>query len=924
MPSIPTILRQRRERRHNVQKTTSQRILRISLGIGFIISIAATIAILLGTWFYASLTRDLPPVEMLPILLNPENGTLLQPTRLYDRSGQHLLETIAPNNETRTYVNYADIPANLVNATLVLADPGFWKHPGYTLEDWRIPERHATIAQKLVSDLLLYNEPPSIQRSIRERLLAGQITVKYGREKVMEWYLNSAYFGHQVYGLQAAAQFYFGVPVSSLNLSQSAMLAAISQAPALNPMDTPQSAEQRRLETLQIMLAFNLADAEQVTQAAGNPPIVTPPTITSVYIAHGFTNLVLTQLGKKFDRERIERGGLIILTTMDLELQNQVDCSLRTQLLRLGAQIEPASIDCPAADLLPPLPGGVSANTAAGNAMVLDNTTGQVLALSGQGGSMHPAGSILTPFIYLTGFTRGLSPSSLGWDIPGDQKGFDRVYHGPVSLRSALANDYLEPAAQIEKQMGIDNIWNITHTFGLQGSSISLLSTDLSISMLDVAGEYATFSNQGIMTGQVFQTDKLEPYSILKLSSVDHVNWGDWSFPNKQAVVSPGLAYLVNDILSDENARWPSLGQSNPFGIGRPAALKLGRSLDGSGTWAVGYTPQRLALVWLGGDGSRYDIPVSLPAAGLWRALMLTSMNNLPSKDWNKPTGIVNLYVCDPSGMLPSPACPNVVNEVFLAGNEPIQTDTLYQTYPINEETGFLATIFTPFELIKDRVYVNIPPAAETWAKNAGIPIPPTEYDTILKPPPLADAHINTPDLFADVRGNLQITGSASGENFSYYRLEYGYGLYPQEWVQIGADVTKPVEEGLLANWDTSEINGLTALRLMVVHKDNSVEIAITQLLVDNNSPTINILSPTEGQEFKLSQERGVVLQTKISDANLAKVKMYIDNGLVGDFNSAPFSMIWQATTGTHTLRILALDRAGNQAEMKLKFKITP
>jgi hypothetical protein len=193
-----------------------------------------------------------------------------------------------------------------------------------------------------------------------------------------------------------------------------------------------------------------------------------------------------------------------------------------------------------------------------------------------------------------------------------------------------------------------------------------------------------------------------------------------------------------------------------------------------------------------------------------------------------------------------------------------------------------------------------------------------------LKPPPPADAHINTPDLFADVRGNLQITGSASGENFSYYRLEYGYGLYPQEWVQIGADVTKPVEEGLLSNWDTSEINGLTALRLMVVHKDNSVEIAITQLLVDNNSPTINILSPTEGQEFKLSQERGVVLQTKISDANLAKVKMYIDNGLVGDFNSAPFSMIWQATTGTHTLRILALDRAGNQAEMKLKFKITP
>jgi len=922
MPSIPTIIRHRRERRQHAQKSVPQRILNTGLGIGFILSIALAFAILTGTWLYADLTRGLPSVEILPILLDFNNGVLLQPTRLYDRSGQILLHTIAPNNEPRTYVIFTDIPPTLINATLALADPGFWKHPGYTLDDWRNPDRHVTLAQKLVSELLLFNEPASIQRSIRERLLAGQITTEYGREKIIEWYLNCAYYGHQAYGIQAAAQYYFGIPISSLDLSQAAMLAAISQAPALNPVDTPQSAEQRRLETLQIMLAFNFADVDEVTQAGGNPPAITPASITSVDIAPTFTNLVLAQLGKKFNRERIERGGLIIRTTLDFDLQTQVDCSLQMQLNRLGAQVEPPVFDCPTANLLPPLPPGVGSGGGSANAMVLDTTTGQVLAVSGQGGSSHLAGTVLTPFIYLTGFSRGLSPASLGWDIPGKQPEFDQIFKGPVNLRSAIVNDYLGPAAQIESQMGSDNVWNIVHSFGLQGSSNSLLSADLSVSTMEVAGAFATISNQGIATGQAFNSDKPEPYSVLNVSGVDHDLWGDWSFPEKQAVVSPGLAYLVNNVLSDETTRWASFGQSNPFGIDRPSAFKLGRTLDGSGTWAVGYTPQRLVLVWLGGDALGHELSVSLPAAGLWRALMMTSVSNLPSKGWKVPTGIVNLYVCDPSGLLPSPACPNVVNEVFLSGSEPLQTDTLYQSFLVNQETGFLATIFTPFEQIKQRVYVNVPPSAETWAKNAGIPIPPTEYDTILQPSPLADAYITSPGLFADVRGNIQIIGRAAGADFSYYRLEYGLGLYPQDWVQIGDNVTKPVEEGTLATWKTGTINGLTVLRLMVVHKDHSVDIAVTQLLVDNAAPELSIQSPLDGQEFQFSQEQGIVFQTLVNDPNLAEVKIYVDGELVGNFRNAPFSLVWQVQPGPHTLRVLALDRAGNQSEDKIQFKV--
>lgn len=919
MPSIPTILHQRRERHIHHQNSFTKRFVNSSLGIGLILSIAATFAILAGTWFYSDLTKDLPSVQLLPILLNPDNGTLLQPTRLYDRSGRQLLYTIAPNNEPRTYIEFADIPPALVNATLVLADPGFWKHPGFTLEDWNIPNRHATLAQKLVSDLLLFNETASIQRNIRERLLASQLTSQYGRDKVLEWYLNSVYFGHQVYGIQAASLFYFGVPAQNLDLSQSAMLAAISQAPALNPLDTPQYSEQRRLETLQIMLAFNLIDANEVIQAGGNPPKITSTGTTSPDISPAFTSLVLTQLGKKFNRERIERGGMVILTTMDLKLQNQVDCSLRIQLKRLGAQVDSPTVDCPSSNLLPPLPPGVTTAKTGANSMVMDTTTGQILAISMLGGSNHPAGTVLSPFIYLTGFTRGMNPSSLSWDIPSQQAEFDQEFIGPTSLRNALVNDYLRSTALIETQMGVDNVWNIAHSFGLIGESDSLFSDGLSVNFMEVAGAYATLSNQGIMAGQVFQSNRIQPNSVLKLSSVDHVTWGEWSFPQKQAVVSPGLAYLINNILSDEIARWPSLGQSNPFGIGRPAAFKLGRTLDGSGTWAVGYTPQRLVMVWLEGDGSSYDIPVSLPAAGLWRALMITSENELSEKGWEIPNGINTLFVCDPSGMLPSPICPNISNEVFLSGNEPNQTDSLYQSYLINKETGFLATIFTPYELVDERVFINIPAEAEGWAKNAGIQIPPREYDTVFQPAPLVGVQITSPQLFADVHGHLQITGSAFGDDFSYYRLEYGFGLNPQEWILIGADMTKPVDEGVLANWDTSDINGLIALRLMVVHNDQRMDIATTQLLVDNTPPEINIPSLTEGQEIIAQPNQGIVILAQVSDPNLENVSMFVDEILAGEFNQPPFNMLWQATKGPHTFRILAVDRAGNQAELIIK-----
>jgi membrane carboxypeptidase/penicillin-binding protein PbpC len=383
----------------------------------------------------------------------------------------------------------------------------------------------------------------------------------------------------------------------------------------------------------------------------------------------------------------------------------------------------------------------------------------------------------------------------------------------------------------------------------------------------------------------------------------------------------------MNHVLSDETARWPSLGHPNPLEIGRPAGAKLAQTLDQSAAWTAGYTPQRVAVVWLGaGKGLAQSAgevpgPVTLRlSADLWHALIQYAVRGLPSASWDMPSGIVTLSVCDPSGLLPTTACPNVVSEIFLEGRQPVQADNLYQTFQINTETGLLATVFTPPELVEARTYLVMPAEARAWAKAAGIPTPPTAYDTLQGPPILADVHISTPEMFADGRGEIEIRGSAAGADFVSYRLEYGQGLYPQAWTQIGKDSATPVTEGLLGKWDTSGLNGLYALRLMVVRTDQRVEQAVVQVTLDNTPPQVAISYPQEAQEISATQEPQVALQAQVNDPFLAKVEFYVDGVLVGESGAAPFGVVWEARVGKHTLRVVATDRAGNATEAKVSF----
>ena len=148
---------------------------------------------------------------------------------------------------------------------MAIAQPDFWTSPGYSLYGWQNPDLHPTIAQQLVFDLLLYNEPPTIQRAIRERILAAQITAEYGRSQILEWYLNSADYGHYAFGVDAAAQLYFGISAFELTPAEAAVLAALSQSPSLNPFDARDLAMQRGKEAIKAMQALKLMSDQDTT-----------------------------------------------------------------------------------------------------------------------------------------------------------------------------------------------------------------------------------------------------------------------------------------------------------------------------------------------------------------------------------------------------------------------------------------------------------------------------------------------------------------------------------------------------------------------------------------------------------------------------------------------------------------------------------
>jgi membrane peptidoglycan carboxypeptidase len=748
MSSVPYLI-QKRQRRRQARRQNSASRTGLLLSVLFSVSLAA--GVIASSFGYTFLIKDLPSLEALPALLEPPNGILLQPTRLYDRSGQTLIYTLEnPASSGKNYLYVSSriskssvkdelgeeaaafsepAPDDLIASILAVQDPTFWEHNGYLLQGLRQGE-HRTLAQRLVVDLLLWEEPPGLVRDLRERLLAAQITGHYGRARIIEWYLNSASFGPKIIGADAAARAYFDKPAAELNLAESALLAAVAESPSLNPFTAAEIVRERQQQVLSTMLTQGVINHEEMQEALLTPLEFNAPVEPPYEPAPAFTRMVLDQLEQRFGSRWLERGGLNIITSLDHDLQTQINCTSNEELNRLQSgvttQLPPSEKECSAALLLPTMPisAGLSRRELAANVIVFNPESGQVLALSG--GTYpgldptrlpgHSPGTLLTPFIYLTAFTRGFSPASLVWDIPSNLPGLEitaqdeNVYRGPIRLRTAFANDYLIPAVQVINQIGPENVWQTAQQMGITSLLQSWPSNYESgqrffqgseTTLLEMVQAFGVFANLGASTGLVdlyspAPSQALLPVLVLEVSDHTGKTWLNCRESIIQCpmqarpVVSPQLAYLIIHMLSDEVARWPSLGHPNPLEIGRPAAVKIGRTLDSQGSWTIGFTPQLVTGVWVG-PASRdpQSIPITpaedkavlSAAAGLWHAVIQYATRELPPLGWTLPGGIKQVEVCEPSGLLPTLYCPTTVSEVFLEGNEPIYTDNLYRPF---------------------------------------------------------------------------------------------------------------------------------------------------------------------------------------------------------------------------------------------------
>lgn len=969
----------REQRRRTVQ--TRLRTWLIIFTVCFLLFIALPVTGLLGgaAVVYAQSIGGLPEPEDT-IYLDPIVG----PTSLYARDGQTLLFSVQdPLGDERAWVSLDSLPAYIAQATLFMEDPDFLSaarfDPVLTLVNlWNNILAGPTPADPSITGRLVRNviappgEFPSAEDRLRETALVAEINRRHSAREILEWHLNTNYYGSEAYGIDAAAQVYLGKPASDLTLDEAVLLAAIPPAPQYNPFDDLTAAQGRQRDLLRSLLAAEIITQEQYAQTSN---VVTPiqfgtgqlPEVAPEFslFARRQAQGILDSLGRDGAR-LVARGGIHITTTLDIDLYRQSQCALSIHLARLrGENPDLIAVDnsaCLSAGYLPQATVPISTGAPdEGALVVIDVATGEIRSMVGAASdTLYQPGQTLYPFVYFEGFRRPppLTAATMVLDIPkpfpGPFEGLiytpanaDGLFRGPMNLRDAMSVGLLPPVVQVAQGQGIGAVLSSAHQIGLNSLDedarydLSLLERGGEVSPLDVTYAYTVFASLGEMRGVGVEPRGRgyrgrDPVAILKIEDADgNILWeykADQpdcaAAENCTLIMLPGLAYLVNNILSDQDARWPVYGNNNILDLARQAAVINGVTGSQSDNWTVGYTPQLAIGVRL---GRADDQPMSLDAFGLqgaapvWRALIeyAHDRDGLPSLLWERPENVIEVSVCERSGLLPNEACP-VRSEIFLEGTQPRQTDTYWQKIELNSETRQLATTNTPVGLRSEQVYFIPPKDALDWWQANNLPLPPTEYDTVTRPELFGAVRLLQPAPFAYVGGQVDIRGSLNSDNLQFYQLAYGQGLNPGQWTDLGGQQTVYAPGSSIGLWDTNGLDGLYNLRLTVVLNDNTRQFDVVQVTVDNQPPTISLNAGEAGRVYQWPREGEIALEAVVED-NLAinRVEFYHNGDFLGADESWPYGFNWEIEgVGTENFNAVAFDAVGNNSAADLSVEI--
>ncbi len=664
-----------------------------------------------------------------------------------------------------------------------------------------------------------------------------------------------------------------------------------------------------------------------------------------------FALYVLDALQQRYnttdDPYAIWRRGLQVYTTLDYDLQQAAECVARIRIAALEGTppdqyVPPQSTPPDACDAfkdldMQPNIEGIDHNAHNASVVAIRPPTGEILAMVGSvdyddeeiDGEVNMAlaenqpGSSFKPFTYLESFLQGYTPATRIMDVrtvfpnppepPYVPENYDRKYHGPQLARYALQRSYNIPAVWLMNKVGVKNVIDLAHKLGINsldkenyGLSLTLGGGD--VRLLDMVFANTVFANGGVMAGQPVPEDRqrpgyrtLDPVSILQVRDKDGQIVYQYDQAETERLVDQRHVYLLQNIQSDYNARLAAYGDWARFLElpDRKIAAKTGSTNNWTDGWTIGYAPQLAVGVWVGNadNEAMKEVPGSRGAAPIFRGVMEYALTQRaePVQEFPRPEGIVERTVCWESGLLPTDACPRQVQEIFIEGTAPTQYDTVWRAFEINRENGKLATVYTPPELRETKVFQIYPPEAADWVREQGLPQPPTEYDATVGPGTVdPEAAIISPAPFSYVNGIVEIKGNARLDGFANYRVEFGQGVNPGSWTQIGPIHGEQVAEGSLELWDTAPFDGLHSLRVVVTRGDGSTKESAVQVTVDHTPPVVEIADPVDGQSYVTEDDEWVSITANTTDDwAMDRVDFYLDGDKIGTSTVAPFSRRW-------------------------------
>lgn len=864
----------------------------IVLGL-FVLVVVALAAGSFALYEYYQIAATLPSVDDLR-----QRASQFETTRILDRNGNVLYEILDPTAGRRTYVTLDRISPYVVAATLATEDKDFYSNPGFdplaiarafwqNYQSGETVSGASTITQQLARTLLFTPDERaerSYMRKVREALLANEVNRRYTKDEILELYLNEVYYGNLAYGIEAAAQTYFGTSADRLTLPQAAFLAGLPQAPSVYDVYTNRDVTMHRFQQV-LVLMFEASQEQGCIYVSNN---FQPVCVSAVDAADAYgtlqnyefntpdvqiryphwVNYVRAQLESQFDSQTIYRSGFTVYTTLDPGLQETAQEIVRQQVQALADR-----------------------RVSNGALVAIRPATGEILAMVGSADFYNEAidgqvnmalaprqpGSAIKPLTYTAAFEQGWTPGTLIWDVPSEfppsgepddprppyrPVNYDERFHGPVTVRGALANSYNVPAVKTLDFVGVyddpvtpeeDGLVPMARRMGIttltrEDYGLSLTLGGGEVPLLELTQAYATYANGG----------RLVPaFAITRILDKGGEVVYDYQPPPGEQVIRPEHSFLITSILSDNEARTPAFGRNSVLNLPFTVAAKTGTTNDFRDNWTMGYTPDLAVGVWVGNaDFSPMQGTSGLTgAAPIWATFMQEAIQRLTGGNptpFVRPAGVIERVICAVSGTEPSRWCPNQRGEFFAADQPPLpSSEDLWQQVIVDTWTGLRTSTacsdFTDEVLALDVEdpwaieWLHDTEQGEQWAAEMGFSTPvvivPERECTAADPRP--QLSFSGPREGATVNENpIEIFGQVDATNgFQRFRLEYGVGPDPVQWETLTRGETPINPTDRIYTWDVSEVpEGPLTLRLYLRGDEGAY--AETRLHFDMQLPT--------------------------------------------------------------------------------------